>query len=162
MKKEDLIGRKVKGFLFGRTSDGFVCINPMSDYEGKVGVIEEYVWRDSVRVRFEDGTAWIYPIDLVYDYLVGEDSTVDTNNFKKITDSIASILSYKNNKYGNSALSPINVFNGKSKVGQRADDKISRIQNSEKLQKNDVADLLGYLILICQENGWDNFDEFKD
>src|SRR5690606_6762972 len=153
---------KVKGFKFDKTRDGFYYTDLVSPYDGKIGVIVSLVMEDSVRVRFEDGESWIYPIELVHDHLVNEDSSVDTNNFKKITDSIASILSYKNNKYGNSALSPINVFNGKSKVGQRADDKISRIQNSERLQKNDVADLLGYLILICQENGWDNFDEFKD
>ena len=161
MKKEDLIGRRAKGFWFNNT-DGVTYVDSMTDYEGQVGIIEECKQGRFSRIRFADGVSWIYPIELMYGHLVDEDSPVDTNDFKKITDSIASILSYKNNKYGNSALNPISVFNGKSKVGQRADDKISRIQNSEKLQKNDVADLLGYLILICQENGWDNFDEFKD
>ena len=84
------------------------------------------------------------------------------NNFKEITNSIADLLEYKNKKYGNSALNPINIFNGKSKVGQRVDDKLSRVQNSTTLAKNDIADLLGYLTLICEENGWYNFDEFKD
>lgn len=73
MKKEDLIGRKVKGFEFEKTSDGYYYISQMSDYDGKVGVIEEFVMNDSARVRFKDGTAWIYPIELVYDHLVNED-----------------------------------------------------------------------------------------
>lgn len=84
------------------------------------------------------------------------------NNFKNITDSIASLLQYKNEKYGNSALEPLEIFGGKCKVGTRLDDKLARIKNSEELRKNDVADLLGYLVLICKEKGWENFDEFKD
>jgi hypothetical protein len=84
------------------------------------------------------------------------------NHFQQITDSLAKVLMEKNKRYGNSALNPIHVFNGKSKVGQRADDKISRIANSEQLRKNDVCDLIGYLILMCQENGWTNFDDQID
>lgn len=87
---------------------------------------------------------------------------VEENKFKKTTDSLASLLQYKNEKYGNSALKPLNVFANKTKVGQRLDDKLARIKNSDVLRKNDVADMLGYLLLVCEENGWDNFDEFKD
>lgn len=83
-------------------------------------------------------------------------------DFKKITDSLAELLEYKNKKYGDSALNPMNIFQGKTKVGQRVDDKLARVKNSSKLMKNDIADLIGYLTLICVENGWDNFDEFKD
>ncbi|AGO48378.1 hypothetical protein Phi10:1_gp037 [Cellulophaga phage phi10:1] len=82
--------------------------------------------------------------------------------FKDITDSISSLLDYKNEKYGNSALEPINVFDGKCKSGKRIDDKISRVKNNDVIQKNDVVDLIGYLILTCKEFGWTNFDEFKD
>lgn len=84
------------------------------------------------------------------------------SDFMQIARGLAGLLEYKNKQYGNSALNPINVFAGKSKVGYRADDKISRIRNSEVLRKNDVTDLMGYLILICKENGWLTFDEFKD
>ncbi len=85
-----------------------------------------------------------------------------SNSFKEITSNLADLLEYKNKKYGKSALNPINIFNGKTKVGQRIDDKISRIKNSDKLHKNDVADLIGYLVLVCQENEWTTFEEFKD
>lgn len=88
--------------------------------------------------------------------------TEKESDFMQIARGLAGLLEYKNKQYGNSALNPINVFAGKSKVGYRADDKISRIQNSEVLRKNDVTDLMGYLILICKENGWLTFDEFKD
>jgi hypothetical protein len=86
----------------------------------------------------------------------------ETSQFKKVTNSLAELLEYKNKKYGDSALNPMNIFQGKTKVGQRVDDKLARVKNSETLAKNDIADLIGYLTLICVENGWDNFDEFKD
>lgn len=84
------------------------------------------------------------------------------NEFKEITNSICDLLEYKNKKYGNSALEPLNIFTNKCKVGQRLDDKLARIKNSNDLKKNDVVDLIGYLILTCKENNWTNFDEFKD
>ena len=83
-------------------------------------------------------------------------------DFKKITDSIADLLLYKNIKYGNAALEPMDIFQGKCKVGQRLDDKIARVKNNAELQKNDIADLIGYLALVCVEKKWDNFDEFMD
>jgi len=82
--------------------------------------------------------------------------------FKVITNNICELLEYKNNKYGNSALNPLEIFTGKSKTGSRLDDKLARVKNSEKLQKNDIADIIGYLILVCKENNWTTFDEFKD
>lgn len=84
------------------------------------------------------------------------------NEFKQITNSISELLEYKNKKYGRSALNPINIFQGKTKVGQRLDDKISRVKNSDVLRKNDIADIIGYLILVCKENNWNDFSEFKD
>lgn len=80
-------------------------------------------------------------------------------------DSLKSLLLYKNSKYGNSGLEPINIFNKQSaETGLllRLDDKIARIKNSPELRKNDVADLFGYLALVCVSRGWLNFDEFKD
>lgn len=94
---------------------------------------------------------------------VEEEEKVSSNpDFKKITDSIADLLLYKNIKYGNAALEPMNIFQNKCKVGQRLDDKIARVKNNAELQKNDIADLIGYLALVCVEKGWDNFDEFMD
>lgn len=87
----------------------------------------------------------------------------DTKNvFDKTLSSLADLLKYKNAKYGNSVLEPLEVFKGKCKAGDRIDDKLSRIKTSKELRKNDVSDLIGYLVLTCVENNWDNFDEFKD
>lgn len=84
------------------------------------------------------------------------------NEFQTICNSLAEVLTAKNIRYGNSALNPIEVFNGKTKVGQRADDKLSRIKFSDTLRKNDVCDLIGYLILICKENDWKDFTDQID
>lgn len=96
-----------------------------------------------------------------------EDTTTEEkfNNdisFRDILSSIERLLDHKNKNYGNAALEPLEIFAGKTKVGQRLDDKLSRVKNAEELRKNDIADLLGYLVLVCKEKGWDNFDEFMD
>lgn len=103
------------------------------------------------------------------EFQIGDDSQFDLiseyteqSDFKTITDSIASLLEYKNDKYGNAIAEPVNIFSGKCKAGNRLDDKLSRVKNSNELRKNDIADLLGYLTHICVEKGWTNFDEFKD
>lgn len=83
-------------------------------------------------------------------------------SFGDILNSIERLLDHKNKNYGNAALEPLEIFAGKTKVGQRLDDKLSRVKNAEELRKNDIADLLGYLVLVCKEKGWDNFDEFMD
>jgi hypothetical protein len=60
---------------------------------------------------------------------------------------------------------PINVFSKSDALTGllgRLDDKIARIKNSPELRKNDVADCIGYLTLLCVSKGWTNFDEFKD
>ena len=83
-------------------------------------------------------------------------------SFKEITDNLADLLEYKNKNYGNSALAPLEIFANKTKVGQRLDDKLARIKNSKELRKNDVTDFFCYLILVCKENNWVTFEEFKD
>jgi len=89
----------------------------------------------------------------------------------KVANSFREFLKEKNRRYGNSALEPIKVFT--SHVSEknttavnnfytRLDDKLSRIKNSEQLRKNDVADLTGYLLLLCVNNGWDDFSDLID
>jgi hypothetical protein len=87
---------------------------------------------------------------------------VNRGELMEIAHSVGELVEYKNKNYGSSALNPLLIFNGKSKVGARIDDKIARIKNSSTLRKNDVSDLIGYLLLVCKENNWKTFDEFKD
>ena len=74
-------------------------------------------------------------------------------------------LKTKNELYGNSALEPIGVFsegNPNILLLVRIDDKLSRIKNSKDVRKNDVVDLIGYLILFMLYKGWTDFEELID
>ena len=81
-------------------------------------------------------------------------STKETN--KKIiekVETIKNLLLEKNTAYGDSAISPINVFNklsGREAICVRIDDKLSRIRNSGITDKTEdtLTDLIGYLILL--------------
>lgn len=88
------------------------------------------------------------------------------NDFKKITDSLASLLEHKNTNYGGAYKELDTVFgegiSPEIHLYTRLNEKLNRIKNSKELRKNDLSDLIGYCILLCKEKGWDNFDEFKD
>lgn len=80
------------------------------------------------------------------------------NNFEEF-------LIEKNKRYGDSALSPLNIFSKQSSSSQicnRIDDKISRIKESDTLKKNDLSDLFGYIALLLIENEWIEFDDLLD
>jgi hypothetical protein len=69
-------------------------------------------------------------------------------------DSIKSLLISKNQKYGDSALSPCRIFSKADPVEQllvRIDDKLSRISRGAGLLASDedvLNDLIGYLVLL--------------
>lgn len=89
---------------------------------------------------------------------------------EKVTNNLKSFLIKKNEMYGNAALDPINIFtkhieddtDAYNSILVRLDDKLSRIKNADHLRKNDIVDLLGYIVLLCVDKGWDSFDEFID
>jgi hypothetical protein len=87
---------------------------------------------------------------------------IDTQNkIKQVINSLEQTLLEKNKRYGNSALEPINIFcklSASNGIQQRLDDKLMRIKNSNELRKNDVFDLMGYLVLLSVANKW----EFND
>ena len=83
-------------------------------------------------------------------------------SLEKILDAVKELVLYKDKQYGNSANNPLNIFGSKCKYGYRLDEKLSRVQNCNTLRKNDLVDLLGGMLLVCQEFGWDDFSEFKD
>ena len=86
------------------------------------------------------------------------------DKIKAVIKSIYNVLIEKNKRYGNSALSPANVFSkldSESGILLRLDDKINRIKNSLELRKNDVFDILGYLTLLSIQKGWD-FEDLID
>lgn len=88
-----------------------------------------------------------------------------TTDIKIVCDNLSFFLESKNNKYGNSALEPLRIFSksdSESQLYSRIDDKLSRIKNSQELRKNDVVDLMGYLVLLCIKKGWMNFKDLID
>lgn len=93
------------------------------------------------------------------------DKTTTQRLIIEITEQLCDMLLHKNMKYGDSALHPIRIFSkleAGNSICQRLDDKISRIKNSDKLSKNDVVDLMGYLTLLCASKMWTDFTKFKD
>ena len=71
----------------------------------------------------------------------------------------------KNKNYGDSVFNPVSVFSNLPQSGAlmvRIDDKLSRIKNSNVLRKNDVVDLLGYLVLLSIKENWLKFDDMVD
>ena len=87
----------------------------------------------------------------------------------EITNSMQDLLLYKNEKYGDSALSPKNVFykgDSTNSILIRLDDKIGRIKNnSDSVPRiNDVCDVIGYCVLLLASMNVTSEDiaKFKD
>ncbi len=120
---------------------------------------------------------------------VDDELTITQRAIEKVGKSLTNFIIEKNKNYGNSALEPLKIFskhitsvddineckefdaivinenNRRRSLNlmlTRLDDKLSRIKNAKELRKNDVSDILGYLILVCVNLGWDNFDELID
>lgn len=80
-------------------------------------------------------------------------------------DGIRDLVLTKNDRYKNSALDPVRIFSLEPNdvgIRVRLDDKLSRIQRTDSLRKNDVADLIGYLVLLCVSEGWTDFSDLVD
>lgn len=87
----------------------------------------------------------------------------------EITDSMKDLLLYKNEKYGDSAFSPKNIFykgDSTNSILIRLDDKIGRIKNNPDStpRVNDVCDIIGYCILLLASMNISSEDisKFKD
>jgi hypothetical protein len=93
----------------------------------------------------------------------------DRKDLEKVVDGIKEFLLEKNKRYGNSALEPLVIFtkhkNGdrtRDGILERLDDKLMRIKNADELRKNDVADIIGYLLLLCASQEWNDFKDLID
>ena len=76
--------------------------------------------------------------------------------------SFGDMLNEKNSRYGDAALKPLSIVGKHHRLGVKVDEKLSRIRNSDDLKKNDVADTIGYLFLICKDMGWEDFSDQLD
>lgn len=85
-------------------------------------------------------------------------------SIEQITSSLSHLLQEKNKRYGNSALEPLEgtKYTPEDGIKIRLTDKLKRIINSDELRKNDVADVMGYLVLLCISKGWTNFNDLID
>lgn len=75
------------------------------------------------------------------------------------------LVQEKNKRYGNAALEPLGIFSklgATNSIAVRLDDKLSRIKNASALRKNDVSDLIGYLMLLSLSQGWTDFSDQID
>ena len=76
------------------------------------------------------------------------------DDIMKVCDKVRDLLLYKNEKYGDSALSPIRILSSCTPIEQilvRIDDKLNRIKQSDGLMEKDedvVLDLIGYFVLL--------------
>ena len=83
-----------------------------------------------------------------------EEKRMLTESQKKIAeicDGMKDLLLYKNQKYGDSALNPKNIFykgDATNSIKIRLDDKIGRVRNCEETRVNDVCDIIGYCVLL--------------
>ena len=80
-------------------------------------------------------------------------NTPTQQKITEITDAMRELLLYKNQKYGDSALNPKQIFykgNATSSILIRIDDKLGRIMaNTDATPRiNDVADIIGYCTLL--------------
>lgn len=100
---------------------------------------------------------------------LNEDISNTQEKIKEITNAMRELLLYKNQKYGDSALKPKQIFykgNATSSILIRLDDKLGRIMsNTDATPRiNDVADIIGYctLLLIGMGATADDIQKLRD
>jgi hypothetical protein len=91
--------------------------------------------------------------------------------FNEICMQFAKFLNEKNRRYGNSVLKPLGVFtkhinldrsNAFNGMLYRLDDKLARIKNAGHLRKNDLADIVGYILPLMMEMGYNDLEDLID
>ena len=97
------------------------------------------------------------------------ETTPTQQKITEITDAMRELLLYKNQKYGDSALQPKQIFykgGAVSSILIRLDDKLGRIMaNADETPRiNDVADIIGYctLLLIGMGATADDIQKLRD
>ena len=81
-------------------------------------------------------------------------------------DGLKAVSIEKNKRYGDSIIfGPIGIFCKEPsdvQIRARLDDKLARIKNSDEFRKNDLADLVGYVVLLMISRGWTEFEDLVD
>jgi len=71
---ENLIGKKMIGFVFKSIPNGAYFNPSMDQYNGLIGEVVYYN-NDIVRVKFRNGMTYAYPMDLAKDHFVEDEET---------------------------------------------------------------------------------------
>lgn len=130
-----------------------------------------YPKEDEILYKMDDGTNRGYLLKIrpksIRETFEDNKPYEQTNSEKiqLVTCSLNSLLQAKNKNYGSSALEPLGIFNKNNStegIKVRLDDKLMRVKNSDTLRKNDIADIMGYLVLLCVSENWLNFDDLID
>ena len=121
--------------------------------------------KDNNRLIFETGSGLKVQFkslseleSVIYKELKNNSMKKEKSQFQDITDSISELLRVKNQRYGACYKDRLKIFEGKCANGQRLDEKLSRIKNSEEIRLNDLADVVGYLVLTIDELGYNGKD----
>jgi len=143
LDQEEIVGEYLDPDIFKETP--FSCDYCKNNSTVCEALCENYSMWEPVRKSTESTQE---KIDILFD------------NFKEF-------LKEKNKRYGDSALSPLQIFPTDDKaiaeICIRINDKCSRIKNStEGLRKSDVCDLFGYISLLMIKKNWLNFKEEID
>lgn len=104
------------------------------------------------------------------EWCADEGSIEETQHgLEMMLESFKDMLLRKNMEYGNSSLESVGIFVNPEEhkgIESRIEDKLKRIQKSvrhgEGLRRNDVADLIGYLFLLCYREEWTMFGDLVD
>ena len=108
-------------------------------------------------IKEKDYSLSEYNLDKYWDKIGGVKIKKNTNSsdliFEDITSSICEMLKVKNKAYGESALEPLDILSKHHPYGARIDEKLARVKHSDTLRKNDVADLIGGLIILQDQDG---------
>lgn len=120
--------------------------------------------------KMEDGT--IFVNGKTIEDVTSTELKIPSESQEKISmilEKMKDVLLYKNQKYGDSALHPNNVFykgNSTNSIKIRLDDKLGRIKNNpdDECKINDVADIIGYctLLLVSMNVTEEDLEKLKD
>ena len=97
--------------------------------------------------------------------MIGDQTDETRQAIQATGESLIELLLEKNRRYGDVALHPPRIFgtsDAKDSIAVRLDDKLGRIANADVPRKNDVADIMGYLVLYCLSRGWTDFTDQID
>jgi hypothetical protein len=158
MKKEELIGKKVRGFRFERNKNFGLQYMPniMDNYIDKVGEIVDYnIKFDSYRVKFEDGMSYHYPAEFIEQHLIVEENektkVVCTNTICQGECGECNYMEIVGKEEPKPTFTPIAM-----KCNEDQFDDIRPLLESGGCKINDISNFIQYYYLTNNFNGVQN------